>query len=105
MGFAVFKCRPTSKEVTAAMDRVMGAERVKPEHLIVDQGSEFKCGHFENVWCKTRNIVPRFGAVGKRGSVAVVERFHRTLKEILRRITIPEDQSKFEREKAILATR
>ena len=38
------------------------------------------------------------GAVGQHGSIAVVERFHRTLKEILRLITIPEDQTEFERE-------
>jgi transposase InsO family protein len=31
-------------------------------------------------------------------SIAVVERFHRTLKEILRLITIPENQSQFEQE-------
>ena len=71
---------------------------MRPKHLIVDQGPEFKCEHFENVWCKARNILPRFGAVGKHGSIAVVERFHRTLKEILRLITVPEDQTEFERE-------
>jgi len=76
----------------------MSAEQTRPKHLIVDQGSEFKCEHFENVWCKARNILPRFGAVGKRGSIAVVERFHRSLKEVLRQITIPEDQVQFERE-------
>ena len=94
MGFAVFKYRPTSEEVTAALDRIMSAEQVRPKHLIVDQGPEFKCEHFENVWCKAKNILPRFGAVGKHGSIAVVERFHRTLKEILRLITIPEDQAR-----------
>ena len=76
----------------------MDAEQVRPKHLIVDQGPEFKCEYFENVWCQARNILPRFGAVGKRGSIAVVERFHRTLKEILRLITIPEAQAEFERE-------
>jgi hypothetical protein len=44
------------------------------------------------------NILPRFGAVSKHGSVVVIERFHRTLKEILRLIVVPEDQSQFERE-------
>jgi transposase InsO family protein len=98
MGCAAFKCRPTSEEVTAALDRIMSAENVRPKHLIVDQGSEFKCEHFENDWCKARNIRPRFGAVGQHGSIAVVERFHRTMKDILRRIVIPEDQADFERE-------
>jgi hypothetical protein len=76
----------------------MSTENVRPKHLIVDQGPEFKCEHFENMWCKARNILPRFGAVGKRGSIAVVERFHRSLKEVLRLITIPEDQAQFEHE-------
>jgi len=97
MGFAVFKTRPESEEVAAALDRIIRIEQVKPKHLIVDQGSEFKCEHFEEKWCKAMNILPRFGAVGKHGSIAVVERFHRTLKGILRMITIPEDQSQFER--------
>jgi hypothetical protein len=98
MGFAVFKSRPTSKEVTNALTRIMFAERMRPTHLIVDQGPEFKCDHFEHIWCKAMSILPRFGAVGKHGSIAVVERFHRTIKDILRQITIPEDQPQFERE-------
>ena len=98
MGFAVFKCRPTSEEVTAALDRIMSAEQVQPKHLIVDQGPEFNCEHFKDVWCKATNIRYRFGAVSRHGSIAVVERFHRTMKEILRLIVVPEDQSQFERE-------
>ena len=102
MGSAVFKCRPSSEEVTTALTRIMFAERIRPKHLIVDQGPEFDCHHFREVWCKAMNILPRFGAVGKHGSIAVVERFHRTLKEILRLITIPEDQSQFEREVSLI---
>jgi putative transposase len=98
VGCGVFRSRPTSAEVTAALDRIMSKEQVQPKHLIIDHGSEFKCEHFENDWCKARNIRPRFGAVGQHGSIAVVERFHRTLKEILRRIVIPEGQTEFERE-------
>ncbi len=92
MGAGVFKCRPTSEEVTAALDRIMIAEEVSPKHLIVDQGPEFKCEHFENVWCKARNILPRFGAVNRHGSIAVVERFHKTMKEILRLIVVPSNR-------------
>jgi hypothetical protein len=102
MGFAVFKYRPSSEEVTTALTRIMFAERIRPKHLIVDQGPEFKCGHFENTWCKAMNILQRFGAVGKQGSIAIVERFHRTAKEILRQITIPEDQTAFERELCLI---
>ena len=31
MGFAVFKCRATSEEVTAALDRIMSTEQVQPQ--------------------------------------------------------------------------
>ncbi len=102
MGFAVFKCRPTSGKTTAALDRIIAAEHVCPKHLIVDQGPEFDCDHFKDVWCEARNIQYRFGAVGKHGSLAVVERFHRTMKEILRLVVIPEDQSRFEYEVACI---
>ena len=102
MGFAVFKCRPTSEEVTAALDRIMSAEQVRPKHLIVDQGPEFDCVHFKETWCNAMNILPRFGAVGKHGSIAVVERFHRTVKELLRLITVPEVQEHFEQELGLI---
>ncbi|MCP4891285.1 MAG: transposase family protein, partial [Planctomycetaceae bacterium] len=102
MGFAVFKCRPTSEEVTAALDRIMVAEQVRPKHLIVDQGPEFDCVHFKDVWCEAMNILPRFGAVGRHGSIAVVERFHRTVKELLRLITIPEVQEQFEQDLGLI---
>jgi transposase InsO family protein len=103
MGFAVFKCRPSSEEVTTALTRIMFGERIRPKHLIVDQGPEFDCDHFREGWCKAMNILPRFGAAGKHGSIAVVERFHRTIKEILRLTTVPEDQAAFERELRLIA--
>ena len=102
MGSAVFKTRPESAEVTAALDRIIEAEQAKPKHLIVDQGSEFKCEHFESVWCKQRDIRPRFGSVYRHGSVAVVERLHATIKAILALITIPEDQAQFEQELSLV---
>ena len=102
MGFAVFKSKPSSEEVTAAMDRIMLEEDVRPKHIIVDQGSQFKCEHFEENWCKEMNILPRFGAVGRHGSIAVVEIFHRTIKDILQLIIVPEDQPQFEREVSLI---
>ncbi len=98
MGFGVFKCRPTSEAETTALSRIMFDERICPKHLIVDQGPEFDCDHFKEVWCNAMNILPRFGAVGKHGSIAVVERFHRTVMELLRLITVPEVQCQFELE-------
>ena len=102
VGCGVFRSRPTSAEVTAVLDRIISAEQTRPKHVIVDQGTEFKCEHFEHVWCQAQDILPRFGAVGQHGSIAVVERFHRTLKELLRITTIPEDQTAFEREVGLI---
>ncbi len=102
MGFAVFKTSPTSEEITDALTRITLKERVKPKHLIVDQGPQFKCKHFEQVWCKAMAILPRFGAVGRHGSIAVVERFHRTFKELLSWIIVPEDQGEFECEARLI---
>ena len=35
-------------------------------------------------WCRRHDIRQRFGAIGNRGSIAVIERLRRTLKEHLR---------------------
>ena len=102
MGLAVFKTSPTSEEVTDALTRITLKECVKPKHLIVDQGPQFKCKHFEQVWCKAMAILPRFGAVGRHGSIAVVERFHRTFKELLAQVVVPEDQGEFEGEARLI---
>ncbi|NQU21831.1 MAG: transposase [Candidatus Nealsonbacteria bacterium] len=99
----MFKTSPTSNEVTDALTRIMFNERIRPKHLIVDQGPQFKCQHFEHVWCKAMRILPRFGAVGRHGSISVVERFHRTFKELLGQIVVPEDQAEFEREARLIA--
>jgi hypothetical protein len=41
-------------------------------------------------WCKRKNIRPRFGAVGQHGSIALIERFIRSMKyEYLRHILVP----------------
>jgi hypothetical protein len=51
-----------------------------PKYIVCDKGPPFWCSAFKR-WCKRRGIRPRFGAVGKHGSIAVVERFIRSLKE------------------------
>ncbi|MDQ7780797.1 MAG: integrase core domain-containing protein [Planctomycetota bacterium] len=44
----------------------------------------------DKAWCKRKGILPRFGAVGKHGSIAVIERFVRSLKnECTQRIIVP----------------
>ena len=87
MGVTVFKKQPTSIQVRTFLGRLY--VKVKPKYIICDKGSQFWCDGFK-AWCKHKGIEPRFGAVGKYGSIAVVERFIRTLKdECTRRVSIP----------------
>ena len=52
-------------------------------------------------WCARRRIRQRFGAVGKYGSIAVVERFIRTLKnDCTRRLLVPYQRESVRRELA-----
>jgi transposase InsO family protein len=85
---AVFEKEPTASEVCAMLDDgVQSAERA-PRHIISDQGSQFQDEY--RVWCKRHGARPRFGAVGQHGSIAVVERFIRSMKdEAFRRIRVP----------------
>ena len=50
-----------------------------PKHIISDQASVFTGGAFAELLDQW-NIKPRFGAVGKSGSIAVTERVIKTLK-------------------------
>ena len=41
------------------------------------------------LWCDQENVKTRFGAIGEHGSIAIVERCIRSIKELLRRILVP----------------
>jgi transposase InsO family protein len=54
----------------------------RPRHLVTDQGPQFT----DDTFCETvkaLGIRQRFGAIGRHGSIAIIERFFRTLKESL----------------------
>lgn len=82
MGAAVFGRQPTSEAVRAFLGRTAAKARAAPKYLICDRGTQFDCDGFRR-WCRRHTIRPRYGALGKHGSIAVVERFIRTLKELL----------------------
>ena len=89
IGFAVFLKRPKAKDVNAFLGRTITAVGKKPRYVITDKGKHFWCDGFK-AWCRRRRIRPRFGAVGKYGSLAVGERFIRSMKnECCRRIVVP----------------
>ncbi len=92
VGHGVFRKQPTSEEVCGVLDNAI-AQSGKPKYIISDKGGQFwaRLGKtFYETWCEERGIKPRFGAIGKHGSIAVVERFIRSLKhEFLLRRTMP----------------
>ena len=90
MGFALFKNKPTSLQVRRFLGRVIKQAGTTPKHLVCDQRSQFTNNDFKE-WCKRKlGRKPRYGAVGKHGSIAVIERFIRTFKDTyLRKILIP----------------
>ena len=88
MGFAVFRNDPDSRHVRSFLGRAMHQAQAKPKYLVCDQGKQFRCQGFKD-WCRRKGIRPRFGAVGRHGSIAVVERFIQTIKvEATRKISV-----------------
>jgi len=98
MGLAVFRNEPTSRAVRTFLGRTISITGGPPKYLISDKGGQFWCDEFKD-WCRPWQIKPRFGAVGKHGSIAVIERFIGTLKrEGTRRILIPLRSAAFREE-------
>ncbi len=88
-GFMVFERKPDSPTLRAFLGRTIRDAKRAPRHLICDKESMFFCGGFRR-WCRRRRIRVRYGAVGKHGSIAIIERFFRTLKSgCTRRILVP----------------
>jgi len=86
MGFAIFRCQPTSAAVQGFLERLSRSHQ--PRHLVSDQGSQFTAREFK-CWCRRRGIRQRFGAIGKYGSLAVIEHCIRTIKhECTRRLIL-----------------
>jgi len=89
VGLSVFFKRPTSADVQRFLNQAIRQTGGPSKYVITDKGSQFWCDSFKR-WCRRRGVRPRVGAVGKYGSIAVVERFMRSLKsECTRRILVP----------------
>ena len=68
--------------------------------MITDKGRQFFCEEYK-AWCRERDIRLRFGAVGKQGSIAVIERFFRSMKEeCMPQIVVPLELGAMRRELA-----
>jgi transposase InsO family protein len=83
-----YHSHPSEAEVCALLDQAVATAGRPPRYTVTDQGGQFSDGY--RAWCKQHGIRPRFGAVGKSGSIALIERFILTLKnECTRRILVP----------------
>jgi putative transposase len=101
VGFDSFRQQPTANAVRAFLRRTIRQAGAVPGHLITDQGKQFRCRGFQR-WCRRRRIAQRFGAIGKHGSIAVIERFIRTLKEeCTQRLLVPYDGAALRREMSL----
>jgi transposase InsO family protein len=104
MGFAVFDRQPMSVAIRASLGKAMRKAGTAPRHLITDQGKQFRDKAFRK-WCRRRGIRQRFGAVGKYGSIAVVERLIRTIKnECTRKLLVPYHREGFRGELSLFVT-
>ena len=82
---AVFRKQPTSEQVRQFLGRVITTVGAVPKYLVTDCGAQFACAGFSR-WCRRRGIRQRRGAVGQHGSIALAERFIRTLKDCCLRV-------------------
>ena len=77
----VFFKEPTACEMAEIVEAASRKQGV-PRHFISDQGSQFTSLFVREVLAHL-GIKQRFGAIGKTGSIAIIERFWRTMKEML----------------------
>jgi transposase InsO family protein len=88
-GFTVFATKPDARALCSFLGRTIRNAGAAPRHLISDKESMFTSNAFRGT-CRRRGIRLRYGAVGKHGSVAIIERFIRSMKnECTRRIVVP----------------
>ena len=99
MGVAHFKQEPTAADMTRWLGRVCRNVGSWPGHIITDHGPQFTAGAFD-AWCLRHDIQQRFGAIGKYGSLAVIERFIKSRKNECTRLLpiVPLAQAAFARE-------
>jgi len=88
LGARVLPKEPTAAEVSELFQDVV-ARHGHVSHLVTDQGPQFTAEDFRQA-VMTRGTRQRFGAVGRTGSIAIIERLFRTLKDALRQPLRPD---------------
>ena len=77
----VFIKEPSSAEIARFVSRA-AKKRGRPTHFVSDQGGCFTGRVFRRA-LERLGVRQRFGAIGKKGSIALIERLWRTLKDTL----------------------
>lgn len=76
----VFLSEPSAKDVASLFDSAM-SRFGPPRHSVSDQGSQFTSKEFRRALGR-RGVRHRYGAIARSGSIALIERFFRTLKAV-----------------------
>lgn len=99
MGVAIFEAEPSAVDIFRFL-RCTGRRIGRlPTHLVTDHGAQFIANAFMS-WCRKRGVRQRFGAIGRYGSIAVIERFIRSMKNECTRLLpiVPLARAAFGRE-------
>ena len=96
---SIFAKRPDCRGVCACLGRTIHRLGTAPNYIVCDRESIFDCDAFRR-WTQRKGIhPPRYGAVGQHGSIAVVERFILTLKQLIGQLYfVPFRRESFRRE-------
>ncbi len=79
VAWRLYLSQPSAKQVCSLLEKARRNAGVAPKHIVTDRGPQFAKKY--KAWCKRRGVKPRFGAIGKSGSIAIIERFFRSLKD------------------------
>jgi putative transposase len=78
----IFVKEPTAEQMADLVTHAV-KNHGNPKHFVSDQGSQLTSATFRAALAGL-GIKQRFGAIGQCGSIAIIERFWRTVKEMLR---------------------
>ena len=81
LAWRVFWLEPSTSDIRRLISKTV-RHHGQPRYLISDQGSQFTARVLRR-WLRAQGIRQRFGAIGKTGSIAIIERFWKTLKDLL----------------------
>jgi putative transposase len=86
LAFRVFTTEPSAEHIAELFTRATSTHGT-PRHFVSDQGPQFTASLFRERLAALA-VRHRFGAIGKTGSIALIERLWRTLKERLRLVSL-----------------